>query len=330
MLILRAHDLFENEINFNLDDFIVECRFNSIQCSKRLIESISSPEFDAMGIEFNLKEDVKIPGPAFGLEMILNVQQDEYVPFFSRSAGVKVVIGEGEVFDVPTGFDVDIGLSTVVYTRLPGKTGRCSDSEISIAYCFQNCTYYSAVCSCNCRWKTWSCNGMYEDSCLTFKDFECIDNEVYFSSINGDCSYCRVPCHELTYRRTVSMSKWPAYSYAPILENKLSKKNISIAQSVNDLVSVRVYFSSLIVENEFEVYSYTVINLVSDIGGQLGLWIGVSILSLLEVLELTSLFTLNICQRKKNQVSQTEEGTSKLETDQYHNQDMIHVQDLSM
>ena len=49
---------------------------------------------------------------------------------------------------------------------------------------------------------------------------------------------------------------------------------------------MNVYYSDLQVVVRQDVPSYTIIMLLSDIGGTLGLWAGISIISVFELLEL--------------------------------------------
>ncbi|XP_060081122.1 acid-sensing ion channel 1A-like [Ylistrum balloti] len=183
MFLLRAYDKLEEDYynNDTSSDFIVKCFFTSIPCADSDITDILSSDFDTLCVQFEVNDTIKTPGPLSGLELIVNVQQQEYVPFFSRSAGVKISI-DNVNFDVPTGFDVDIGLSTLV-------------------------------------------------------------------------------------------------------------------------------------------------NLVSDIGGQLGLWIGISVLSLLEVLELICLLIRNICKRNKLRVAQNELALSNPGKDNQRQPDIMKVED---
>jgi len=54
-------------------------------------------------------------------------------------------------------------------------------------------------------------------------------------------------------------------------------------------------------ERKCHEFCFQIVNFVSDIGGQLGLWAGFSVLSLLEIIELiTLLFTLKRNQQKVN------------------------------
>ncbi len=58
--------------------------------------------------------------------------------------------------------------------------------------------------------------------------------------------------------------------------------NLTFTQVQSDVVLVNVYFESANVETFTTTSAYTAVALLSDIGGQLGLFLGVSVISMLE------------------------------------------------
>ncbi|XP_021374370.1 degenerin-like protein asic-2 [Mizuhopecten yessoensis] len=95
----------------------------------------------------------------------------------------------------------------------------------------------------------------------------------------------------------MSMTRWPSGNFKPIVTalDKRSKKDYHKISS--DILNVRVYLHSLTKEVVEEEVAYTEENFLSDIGGQLGLWAGFSVLSLIEIIELFCLF-INACVRR--------------------------------
>ena len=54
------------------------------------------------------------------------------------------------------------------------------------------------------------------------------------------------------------------------------------------MMRLDIFYEDLMISHEKEVKSDSISSLVSDMGGQLGLWIGISITSILEVIFLLS------------------------------------------
>ncbi|CAD5120144.1 unnamed protein product [Dimorphilus gyrociliatus] len=122
---------------------------------------------------------------------------------------------------------------------------------------------------------------------------------------------CFPPCRELTYDVTYSLAKWPATSfdgeeaYVDITEvegyperfktsedaekNKVYSKYFGPEnrfEAMKDFSRINVYIADANVVKTVEAEDYSQSQLLSDVGGQLGLWVGISVLTLAEVLEL--------------------------------------------
>ena len=123
--------------------------------------------------------------------------------------------------------------------------------------------------------------------------------------------HCFPPCDEVTYDVSYSLSKWPASGYegdAAFFDvfgieqfserfnktNTQGKYNMFTKyfnvndreKTMKDFARLNVYIADSNVVKTQESQDYTRTQLVSDIGGQLGLWVGISIITLTEVLEL--------------------------------------------
>ncbi|XP_066271609.1 acid-sensing ion channel 1-like [Branchiostoma lanceolatum] len=78
--------------------------------------------------------------------------------------------------------------------------------------------------------------------------------------------------------------------------------NLGTAAAVREgFIQVAVYFENMNIEHIYETPSYEVENLLGDIGGQLGLWMGISIMTVIELAEfLTDVVLLLLYRRKKS------------------------------
>ncbi|CAB4008755.1 degenerin deg-1-like [Paramuricea clavata] len=112
---------------------------------------------------------------------------------------------------------------------------------------------------------------------------------------------CRQPCKEEVIQKTISSSQWPSKAYKDYLISQKKYHNES-----DNMLQLNVFFNELNYEKIEEQFSYGTINLLADVGGQLGLWIGISVITVCELLELIVMF-FAVCIKKINAVSEVHE-----------------------
>ncbi|XP_075248531.1 epithelial sodium channel subunit alpha-like isoform X4 [Convolutriloba macropyga] len=122
---------------------------------------------------------------------------------------------------------------------------------------------------------------------------------------------CKVPCEEHKYQTTLSSAKWPELSYlwhfvrmlyretgrkikefTGDIRNKLVDSKFTKDAGLQGLKGVRenfvkleIYFDDLSLEEIYEEKQLSIETFLSGIGGCLGLWVGLSIISLVEAFE---------------------------------------------
>ena len=119
---------------------------------------------------------------------------------------------------------------------------------------------------------------------------------------------CHPPCDEFLYDVSYSLSKWPASGYEgdaaymdifyveffrERFENTTKNESIwdyfrdeNRYSTLKDFARLNVYIADSNVVVTQETADYDPNQLVSDIGGQLGIWVGISVITLSEVVEL--------------------------------------------
>ena len=121
---------------------------------------------------------------------------------------------------------------------------------------------------------------------------------------------CHPPCNDVTYDVTHSLAKWPATGFegdsayfdmfhiSKFVDRYKDEKlthmieyfdNTSRRDVMADFARLNVYVAEGSVVRTEESPDYDVVSAVSDVGGQLGLWVGFSVLTLAEVLEMVGL-----------------------------------------
>ena len=88
-----------------------------------------------------------------------------------------------------------------------------------------------------------------------------------------------------------NFAKFPSKAYAEYLLSdqdflaKLTYKNVTIDQLSSSVLSINAYYEKAIYQRIVETPQTTSITLISNLGGQLGLFLGVSLLSFVEIFE---------------------------------------------
>ncbi|XP_043362337.1 acid-sensing ion channel 1 isoform X2 [Dermochelys coriacea] len=269
-------------------------------------------------------------GTGNGLEIMLDIQQDEYLPVWGDSdelsfeAGIKVQIhsqDEPPLID-QLGFGVAPGFQTFVSCQeqrliyLPPPWGNCQsitrDSEFydtySIAACRIDCETRYLVENCNCRMVHMRGDAPY---CTPEQYKECADPALddFLLEKDNDYCVCEMPCNVTRFGKELSMVKIPSKASAKYLAKKHNKSEQYIGE--NFLV-LDIFFEALNYETIEQKKAYEVAGLLGDIGGQMGLFIGASILTVLELFDYAyEVIKYKLCRRAKCQKNHKRNNTDK-------------------
>uniref|UniRef100_A0A4W5KZZ9 Acid sensing ion channel subunit family member 4 n=1 Tax=Hucho hucho TaxID=62062 RepID=A0A4W5KZZ9_9TELE len=241
-------------------------------------------------------------GMGNGLEIMLDIQQDEYLPIWketnetSLEAGIRVQIHSQDEppyihqlgFGVSPGFQTFVSCQEQRLTYLPQPWGNCrstSDQMIpgydtySISACRLRCETREVLRECNCRMVHMPGTA---DIC-TPSNIKCVDKALaLLQKSTGDTCPCETPCNLTRYGKELSMVKIPSKGSARYLSRKYDKSEEYIR---DNFLVLDIFFEALNYETIEQKKAYDVAGLLGDIGGQMGLFIGASILTILEILD---------------------------------------------
>ncbi|XP_063721908.1 amiloride-sensitive sodium channel subunit alpha-like isoform X3 [Symsagittifera roscoffensis] len=194
-----------------------------------------------------------------------------------------------------------------------------SDSALEFDYSTKSCNKYCFAeyifnkCGCLSSLILAKNNTRDEDFCTIINVTQKICQEealVDYSTGKLQCN-CKVPCEEYKYQTTLSSAKWPEMSYlwhfvrmlyretgrkikefTSDIRNNLVEYKFSTYAGLQGLKEVRenfvkleIYFDDLSLEEIYEEKQLSIETFLSGIGGCLGLWVGLSIISLVEAFE---------------------------------------------
>ncbi|XP_048784574.1 acid-sensing ion channel 1 isoform X1 [Lagopus muta] len=329
---LNLHGFF-NRTCHQLEDMLLSCSYRGEQCGPGDFVAV----FTRYGkcYTFNAGQDGKPRlitmkgGTGNGLEIMLDIQQDEYLPVWGETdetsfeAGIKVQIhsqDEPPLID-QLGFGVAPGFQTFVSCQeqrliyLPPPWGDCKattgDSEFydtySITACRIDCETRYLVENCNCRMVHMPGDAPY---CTPEQYKECADPALDFL-VEKDNEYCvcEMPCNVTRYGKELSMVKIPSKASAKYLAKKYNKSEQYIGENI---LVLDIFFEALNYETIEQKKAYEVAGLLGDIGGQMGLFIGASILTVLELFDYAyEVIKHRLCRRGKCRKNHKRNNTDK-------------------
>ncbi|XP_019411965.1 PREDICTED: acid-sensing ion channel 1 isoform X3 [Crocodylus porosus] len=312
---------FYDRAGHDIREMLLSCFFRGEACTPEDFKVV----FTRYGkcYTFNAGQDGKSPlitvkgGTGNGLEIMLDIQQDEYLPIWGETdetsfeAGIKVQIhsqDEPPLID-QLGFGVAPGFQTFVSCQeqrliyLPPPWGDCKaitgDSEFfdtySITACRIDCETRYLVENCNCRMVHMPGDAPY---CTPEQYKECADPALDFL-VEKDNNYCicEMPCNVTRYGKELSMVKIPSKASAKYLAKKYNKSEQYIGENI---LVLDIFFEALNYETIEQKKAYEVAGLLGDIGGQMGLFIGASILTVLELVDYVyEVIKHKLCRRGK-------------------------------
>ncbi|XP_032046264.1 acid-sensing ion channel 4 isoform X2 [Aythya fuligula] len=298
---------FYDRTGHQLDDMLKSCNFSGENCSSRDFTVV----YTRYGKCYTFNGDRRNPrvtrqgGMGNGLEIMLDIQQEEYLPIWretnetSFEAGIRVQIHSQDEppyihqlgFGVSPGFQTFVSCQEQRLTYLPQPWGNCRASvqgeqtlpgydTYSIAACRLQCEKEAVVRSCHCRMVHMPGN---ESICSPNVYIECADHtlDAAVEDSQERCS-CPTPCNLTRYGKEISMVRIPNKGSARYLARKYNKNETYIRE--NFLV-LDIFFEALNYEAIEQKKAYDLAGLLGDIGGQMGLFIGASILTILEILD---------------------------------------------
>ena len=274
-------------------DFIYECKFGGKRCN---ITTDFVPIRTRLGrcFTFNSGRNQPIfrasgPGVTHGLQLQLVVHEDDYVATLAGDAGIKIAVHDQSVPPLPDelGLAVPPGKNIFVSVRkrsVRDNTGiNCRQAHdtsnwnflvnifnYSSAACIEDSFLTRVLHECGCNFST-----IVEPTVPQLRHKLC--NYVQICCIFDQFSHpvvepCAPACSRTEYPiSSVSYSRFPAMYVG--LQGELSSDNSALAS---------IFYETMSVETEESEFTYGSEEFLAEIGGHLGLFIGVSVISLFE------------------------------------------------
>ncbi|XP_028411254.1 amiloride-sensitive sodium channel subunit alpha-like isoform X2 [Dendronephthya gigantea] len=275
------------------------------------------------------------PGPYYGLTLEMNIEQQEYVNELTDEAGAIVIIHRAkqipfpydEGITVPPGFSSSIAIRKETIIRAdPFKNGSCNPSThlstdniyssylngsaslYSVKACMQSCLARAQLDKCKCADPKYA---NFIDRICDETELDCMHNVSNSFKENrlGCNERCPQPCIQHGFRHNLGMSTLTSNAKESKKKKDFGDKKGPDFDFDENFLRVKIFYDELNLQKIVQSTYYDLWTLLADIGGQLGLWIGISIISIAEFGEL--LVSLCIVAGRKSRTRKTK--TSEIE-----------------
>ncbi|XP_065071970.1 acid-sensing ion channel 4-A-like [Rhopilema esculentum] len=276
------------------------CQFGNKPCSfERDFKAISEFHFDGVCFTFNPSGTFSQQGEGskFGLSVIVFVNNTEETVDMAVRPGLSLVINSHDVFPFPliNGILVSPGELTLIrlqkqrMTRLPAPFPRkCADNgpilfpgKYTPNNCKQSCYIQKALDACEAS--VFPVN-KEKQNCFYSKLVE--ENLAH----HPHACACPLPCKEDRFIPLATQSDWPNEADLPYLKKlfatAIGKNSSTLSNEYvkKNFLRVNIFFHELAYEKVDDVAVWTQQKLVSDIGGQMGIWVGASLFTVMEMM----------------------------------------------
>uniref|UniRef100_A0A663EX24 Sodium channel epithelial 1 subunit beta n=1 Tax=Aquila chrysaetos chrysaetos TaxID=223781 RepID=A0A663EX24_AQUCH len=266
-------------MGYQAEDMILACLYGAEPCNYKNFTQIYHPDHGNCYI-FNWGMDEEAlnssnPGAEFGLKLILDISQQDYIPYLSSAAGARLMLHQQKSFP----FLKDQGIYAMAGTETSiGVLVACLRS------CFQN--HMTEICGCGHYMFPLPegvnyCNN--EDNPGWAYCYSSLRSSITHRQICIDS--CKETCNDTQYKMTISMADWPSEASEDWIFHILSYErdmSTNVTLDRNGIIKLNIYFQEYNYRTISESAATTIVWLLSSLGGQFGFWMGGSVLCLIE------------------------------------------------
>uniref|UniRef100_A0A914VQF6 Uncharacterized protein n=1 Tax=Plectus sambesii TaxID=2011161 RepID=A0A914VQF6_9BILA len=298
-------------IGCSVNELVLSCKFGGKVCdfakeSQRFYDDVYG---NCYTWNYDSSERMVAAGIDNGLQLVLMVSVNDSLPYYVESQGAKVVVHEPGTMPLPAteaksvaaGLDTELGLSLSSFSRLghpyndPGCMLDYDDFtnlfgfDYTMKGCFETCQQRATVrqCGCSDSRKTPAAAPICDASDPDV--IACLAKVSYSLQRDAD-TLCKCPpaCSENVYESLNSYSNWPSETLKSTFKSKYGVE-------YNNTARVQIYYRTPVTTKYADQPSQTRNQFIGWLGGQLFVWSGTSLITLLEVVAFLLTSVLVIC-----------------------------------
>jgi hypothetical protein len=312
--------------SLSLDEIILKCVYFTLQCDKEKFEIHYIGNYGtcfSFNNNVSNRLSTSIPGITNGISFEIFVGFNNK---YMESKGSHIFIHEPGVYPTYNqGYDLEVRTSTnfaiekKIEKKLPKPYNNCTDNkelsnsnnqyykvflDYNISYtqesCLNLCLQHFQISKCSCFDSTGPPGKLFfipgypnVRPCSTANEISCsIDFFLKHSKYStGEClEKCWPSCDQITYNFAISKSNYPTPEYLnQMMENRdfiYENKKLEYKELDENILQINIYFEAIAYESIKQAPVYEIIDLISDIGGTFGFFLGASFLSFIEFIEL--------------------------------------------
>jgi hypothetical protein len=307
----------------DLSDILLECKFNDKFCNSTEFTWSFHHSYgncykfntglDSNGKRINLKQS-NLVGPKFGLQMTLYVNHYEMLNnYVSYGLGGLIQIGNSSYSTFYSNSGIFVSPGTIVYismnrefkTMLPKPYSNCEIDSNTPKYIhgrefynlIANSTYEytQQLCISQCIQKHYieKYNCTLDFLLSLYHKSQCssdLDSIFDGNFINDVCTpMCPLECSRIKYKTSISFNQLNGNSYIslikknPRLSSDFINRILDATQAEKSIVKVNIFYESLSYTHSTESPQMDMVSLLANIGGNMGLFLGVSVFTLAEI-----------------------------------------------
>ncbi|KAM8961466.1 epithelial sodium channel subunit gamma [Pelodytes ibericus] len=304
-------------MGYSAEELFVTCSFDGQSCDPRNFTLFHHPLYGNC-YTFNGadREELLVSsmgGMEYGLKLLLYIDEDEYNPFLVTGAGAKILVHDQDHYpfiedsgtELEAAIETTLGMQLTESSKLSEPYSDCTmdgsnvpvrnlyNKSYTLQICLHSCFQMAMVHQCSCAHYDYPLpeGAQY----CNYKEFPgwiyCYFklHQQFVQELLGCQSTCRESCNFKEWSLTRSVATWPSKNSEEwmlrVLQwemgNKLDKNLTKM-----DLANLDIFYYDLNKRSISESPANSIVILLSNFGGQLGLWMSCSMVCVLEIVEI--------------------------------------------